>query len=693
MRTLILADDNITVQRVIALTFANEPIQVVACSDGQQAIDRMAAQPPDIVLAATSLPTVNGYDLARFIRNQPELRHVPVLLLSGAFENVDEARVVSSGASGVIEKPVEPTNVIGRVRELLGLKSDDKPAPTGRLITPASAPKDRPAAPPKGKQVPAAAPPRGVTPSHGVTPSRATPPAKEPQREKTGIQPPPPAIQDPPSKPDDYLDTLDDAFDTLDQQLSGRAANAKPSRNPSGPLGQASGAPDPRSPGRHPKNSAGTPDGGNPVFEVDDEWFGGDESGALANARAGRREIQDDLRAPELQGPAAEPSPNAVFEVDAEWFAEDDKARAAKLEEHRTLAAEMGIHEVELPPSGPAPNAAGPLSDRDFDFDLEDIKKLQESAPVPVVEEVAHAAVVPPELIDELPPPTIETAAPVAPQAEAAVAPEAPSAPQAPEARYAPQAPDFVDDFAQLLAFEQGEHHEPPMPPAPEVRYVAPEITDAMLDVIASRVADRLSAGPFGEKLREAMLTTIREVTKAVADESAERVVREVAVDTSERVVRQVASDTSDRVAREVASETSERVVRDVAVETAERIVREVAVETSQRVVRDVAVETAERVVREVASETAERVVRDVAFETAERVVRDVASERADRVVRDVAFETSDRVLREVASETAERIAREVTAETSARVAREVVSETAERLVRDEIERIKGKHQ
>jgi CheY-like chemotaxis protein len=149
MRTLLLADDNITVQRVIALTFAAEDIQVVSCNDGQQAMERMAAQPPDIVLAGTSLPTMNGYDLARFIRNQPELASIPVLLLSGAFENIDEARVVSSGASGVIEKPVEPNNVIGRVKELLGLKSEAKPAAPGRLITPGNAP--------KGKTAPAAA--------------------------------------------------------------------------------------------------------------------------------------------------------------------------------------------------------------------------------------------------------------------------------------------------------------------------------------------------------------------------------------------------------------------------------------------------------------------------------------------------------------------------------------------------------
>ena len=119
MRTLLLADDNLMVQRVIALTFAGEAIQVVAVADGQQAMEKMAAHQPDIVLAGTTLPNGNGYDLAKFMRSRTELQMVPVLLLAGAFEMVDDERVRSSGANGILEKPVEPTTLISRVKELL----------------------------------------------------------------------------------------------------------------------------------------------------------------------------------------------------------------------------------------------------------------------------------------------------------------------------------------------------------------------------------------------------------------------------------------------------------------------------------------------------------------------------------------------------------------------------------------------
>ena len=116
---LLLADDSVTIQRVIELTFADEDIQVTAVSDGEQAIQRLETAPPDIVLADIGMPGRNGYEVARFIKQSPRLAHIPVLLLTGAFEPVDQARASEAGCDGVLAKPFEPQLVIGRVKELL----------------------------------------------------------------------------------------------------------------------------------------------------------------------------------------------------------------------------------------------------------------------------------------------------------------------------------------------------------------------------------------------------------------------------------------------------------------------------------------------------------------------------------------------------------------------------------------------
>ena len=116
---LLLADDSVTIQRVIELTFADEDVQVIAVGNGADAIERAQRDRPDIVLADVGMPERNGYEVAAFIKGTPNLAHIPVVLLTGAFEPVDEARARSVGCDGVLVKPFEPQLVISRVKDLL----------------------------------------------------------------------------------------------------------------------------------------------------------------------------------------------------------------------------------------------------------------------------------------------------------------------------------------------------------------------------------------------------------------------------------------------------------------------------------------------------------------------------------------------------------------------------------------------
>lgn len=118
-RTLLLADGNATIQRVVELTFAHEDLRIVPVSDGAAAIEAIKRSPPDLVLADIAMAGQSGYDVAAFVRSQPGLSTVPVLLLAGAFERVDQARARSAGAAGVLSKPFDPAVLVARVNELL----------------------------------------------------------------------------------------------------------------------------------------------------------------------------------------------------------------------------------------------------------------------------------------------------------------------------------------------------------------------------------------------------------------------------------------------------------------------------------------------------------------------------------------------------------------------------------------------
>ena len=142
--TLLLADDSVTIQRVIELTFADEDVQVMAVSDGEQAIAAVDRRTPDIVLADVGMPGRDGYEVAQHIKNTPHLAHIPVVLLTGAFEPIDQARADAVGCDGVLAKPFEPQLVIGRVKELLARR----PAPPGAADAPPAVSEAAPAASP-----------------------------------------------------------------------------------------------------------------------------------------------------------------------------------------------------------------------------------------------------------------------------------------------------------------------------------------------------------------------------------------------------------------------------------------------------------------------------------------------------------------------------------------------------------------
>jgi len=137
-KTLLLADDSVTIQRVVELTFAHEDIRVVTVNDGAKAVEAIKEKRPDIVVVDVGVPSVDGYAVVQHVKKSPALRHIPVLLLAGAFEPVDESRAKASGSDGVLVKPFEPKQLVARVKELLAQSERWAPAPVGAAAGSAS---------------------------------------------------------------------------------------------------------------------------------------------------------------------------------------------------------------------------------------------------------------------------------------------------------------------------------------------------------------------------------------------------------------------------------------------------------------------------------------------------------------------------------------------------------------------------
>jgi CheY-like chemotaxis protein len=123
-RKLLLADDSATIQKVIDLTFTDEGVQVVAVGDGQEAIDRLLDFAPDIVLADVFMPSRNGYEVCEYVKTNEKLKHIPVVLLVGSFEPLDEAEARRVGADDILTKPFQS---IRRMLERVGVLVTNPP--------------------------------------------------------------------------------------------------------------------------------------------------------------------------------------------------------------------------------------------------------------------------------------------------------------------------------------------------------------------------------------------------------------------------------------------------------------------------------------------------------------------------------------------------------------------------------------
>ena len=128
-KTILLADDSITIQKVVAISFASENITVLTVDNGDDAIIKAREVRPDIVLADVVMPGMNGYEVCEAIKGDPELAHIPVLLLTGTFEAFDESRARDVGSAGHIAKPFEAQSLVNEVRRLIEPATADAPAP------------------------------------------------------------------------------------------------------------------------------------------------------------------------------------------------------------------------------------------------------------------------------------------------------------------------------------------------------------------------------------------------------------------------------------------------------------------------------------------------------------------------------------------------------------------------------------
>ena len=352
---ILLADDSLTIQKVIELTFSGTDFELKAVGNGDQALALLDSFSPDIVLADCVMPGRTGYELCEEVKRRPGGRFVPVVLLTGTFEPFDKPRAEHAGADSIITKPFDSQGLASLVRDLVTKAAEERAAAPPE---PPPAPEPPPPPPPSPPQPPPIEesiepPPFEPTPFStdrmAVVPAPPAPlegnfyttSAISMSWENEAPPPPPPAALEPPTEPPPDLPTEPIAFAA---ELPAPEASAAPPDLPTEPIAFAAELP--------------APEASAPAYEMD-LGEGEDEPP--------RRDLEEDIAAFEASGRSAT-RPDL-------WDSPAVKAaEAASPGEHghgdlEALAAEARLSDLRsLIPQGSASSAAaGGLSDDDID--------------------------------------------------------------------------------------------------------------------------------------------------------------------------------------------------------------------------------------------------------------------------------------------------------------------------------------
>ena len=573
--TLLLADDNATMQRVVELTFAEQGLKVVSVSDGEQAIDYITRQRPALALVSATLHKVNGFDVARYVRDHVDGR-VPVLLVAGAFDNLDEAQVRAAGASGVLVKPFEPSVVIKRVKELLGMKSD--PAQVSTASEPATA---------SGRLLTTSdGPPRAPQSAAAATDAASTPRALEPAVPSADV----------PGTGGDYLAHLDAAFDSLDAQLrsgpSSRAAEATATGEPAA-QGYAGGPPPPLGFRETTEGEAKDPKS---AFAVASDSFGAVSELIVTRA-------VDHLSPQTAPPPAAE---------DRSWLP------STLLDSASSAPAAETIESNAVRTSAPgAPAAPG-----------------ESSAPVAPRESNGAAA----SGGSHAPAASTAPGATQATQAPAAASSPNPVDPRAGTSGLgAPSATSSTpaDAFAMLWAQEQGEPLPAPAPMAPVE--LNQKTVDALTSQLTARVAAQVGAplaDRLGDDLGGRLITGIAaRITGDMADRLTVQLPGPLVAGLSERI----GAGLSERVASDLAARLSDDLARRLGEELGPRLVNELVARLGPPVLERLTAQLAERLTGPLGDRLAPGLDGRVAEIVAERTLQSALGDSLRQTVHDVA--------------------------------------------------------
>jgi chemosensory pili system protein ChpA (sensor histidine kinase/response regulator) len=126
---VLVVDDSLTVRKISSRLMAREGYRVDTAKDGVDALEKMQDLVPDVVLLDVEMPRMDGFELARVMRNDARLKSVPIIMITSRTADKHRNHALEIGVNTYLGKPFQEAVLLGHISELLGERTPSSPEP------------------------------------------------------------------------------------------------------------------------------------------------------------------------------------------------------------------------------------------------------------------------------------------------------------------------------------------------------------------------------------------------------------------------------------------------------------------------------------------------------------------------------------------------------------------------------------
>jgi two-component system cell cycle response regulator DivK len=118
-KKILVVDDNQDSRELVVKVLKNRGYQMIEAVDGEDALEKAAAENPDLILMDISIPKINGYEVTRRLKSQVNFKSTPIIALTAHAMKGDKEKAIEAGCDGYISKPINIHEIPDQIRSYL----------------------------------------------------------------------------------------------------------------------------------------------------------------------------------------------------------------------------------------------------------------------------------------------------------------------------------------------------------------------------------------------------------------------------------------------------------------------------------------------------------------------------------------------------------------------------------------------